>query len=362
MTPQWVKVSGPYSGGDERAGPLSSQGWWAGTCFADGRSFLSCGHVTTAPNGGTYIFDPTTGAWSRTNTDTTSFWKNLQGAENYCLAFDGDHNRVYKSIGSPNGWTVGGNQNTSPQYGELRYEISLDEFFTDYPHAGVTYRPTTPDEIAHWDITGLGNTMSFADGRFEYWNGATYAFASWSTQSALKTRNLTTGLVTTLESSSPSGTEPSRLPQLRGGVDHRNGMAWLHGNGLELYQRDLTQPAGSGWQHVLTTNIPTTPQPPGIGAGPNYGILTVLDETSGYWVAWAGMNASVSIVGMTALQSTWICDPTTFAWTLLSIPAPLPTARAAVLYNLLYNPGRGCVQLLLSNNGGTEVWELRGLL
>lgn len=361
----WTKLSGSYSEGDSRAGPNLTQGWWKSTPMDEGRVFLSEGLPTTA-NFGTFIFNRTTGEWTRTNTNTTDFWKNIGMAENYGMCYDPVRDLVYKSTGGPNAWGVG---DESPQYGDIVYDPTVDEFFTKYPVGTVTYRPVTEDEIAHWDINGLGDNLGGANAALGYCDDAIYLVGALTVASqVLRKRDLTTGEATTLNSypNMPPVTLSSRIPELRGGVNATEGYAWQLADDCEFYIRDLADAPGTAWTHVTTSgNKPIAPHPEDGSSGTDWGIIAQINEDTQQLVAWCGIAALVSTSGMTTLRQTWILDlavspPQWHYGPSLADGDTVPTAAVAVRQDIVYDPTNKVILLIVGYANVAEVWEFSG--
>lgn len=343
--PQTVRVTVPYAG----------QGFWNSCPLSDGSVFFSSG---TQPS--VWKFNPVTGLWARTNSNTTDWWKaGIDQSENYSMCFDPDRGRVLMGVGGPYAWRMAGQPDvSSPLNGDVEYHLDIDEWFTPYPHGNSTYVPSVPADTAHWDATGKGKNVSYFDGAAAYWQRKQFGFGSYSTGAgALRYRDFSTGIVTVLTNDVPVRTGPRWFCQ--GGIDRRSGRLWQFANNFDYCTWDWGSPTGSSWVHHAIVNPPVIPPLTG-QSNTDSGALMALDESRNRIIIWVGLNApSGGWSGTQAVQKTWTVDLATLICSPVTVTGSLPPAVSGAGQNLYYNPQRQKVQLLVGNPGTTaaEIWE-----
>ena len=316
----WTRISNvAYQvTGDVRGGPYVGQGWAkAAINTANGKIFLSEGTPTTA-NGGNFMFDPSLGYWTRTNTDSVDWKRSMQGyAENYNMVYDPDRDCFWRSSGGP---FARGNA-AGPYFGDGKYDVATDLWSTSYPAASNSYSPL-PADAGYFGTPG--NCLEGFDCGYNYYNGYIYQFGNFSVGGAqnLKRRNIATGVITTLIShpAVPPWTNAARTPHLRSGMDSRTKKLYTFADNMAYWECDLLA-ATPVWTQITTTgSVPSVPDPSG-GSATDYGMLAVIDEASNCAVAWCGTNGVVQAHGGDIRVASKLGEGATFSVTLPAAPA-----------------------------------------
>ncbi len=190
------------------------------------------------------------------------------------------------------------------------------------------------------------------------WNGTAYMFGFVSGRfNQIEARALPDGPVVTYNDANvpPYGSAPTDLSgsphgTVRGGVDHRTGMAWCFNNSNELYMRSLVLGAADpvGWFHLPT-----------VGTKPNLGASYCLHEGLDLIIAYTGSAEAQSEDGFVGNDpgTTYILDLATLVWRLgpgprAAVPTEVPQTSGALLYDRFNRE----VKFVLAD--GLFVWRL----
>ncbi len=301
----WTKLSGTFSFSDERSGPKEPFHFRADVIDTTGEVFVSWKTPSSGPvnRNGSFLFNPDTGEWRRTNTEATGIdadgnVRALGQRENLGSCYDADRHGIWYGPGTPNG--IGGSLPPSPMLGDVLYLVAQDIF--------TLYAPTADNQAYYPGPVAIGS----ANTAFAYRNNHYYTF-----RTSLRRRNLGTNSTETLIADVQTQSGASLIG------DHRNnfpghsghnkdgGYLWFLDDNCELYTCDIT---GSSFAFV---HRPTTGLPPqSINSRPAIdGVCAAIDESRNVLVAFISRNiTNATATGAINVGRTHVLDLDTWEW------------------------------------------------
>jgi hypothetical protein len=208
------------------------------------------------------------------------------------------------------------------------------------------------------------NGLAGADRMGGCWDGKAYMFGLMSGAfNQIQFRELPNGRVQSYSDKAipalgagPGGDTAlsgAKMGVVRGGIDHRVGMAWLFNNSSELYVRDLTGGPndGRGWVHLPTT-----------GPKPKSAFCATLVEHLDCIVAYSGSaKGHQDDPAGPDPRVTYVLNLATLHWRYgPQLPAAVPPGVAQVQANFLYDRfNRKTYQVQAAESlAGYAVWRL----
>lgn len=266
---------------------------------------------------GNFLYSYTGKQWARTS--AVGGWPyDLGQRENYDSTFDAVRNCVWLGCASVYSYAQDGG-------GTLKWDLATGVYSQAWP----------ADLAAHAALFVHGDSL--------------FTFGGWQVGPAqrLRERDIATGILTDINGDvlPPLTTEAART-SLRRSAKAADGRFYTLADGYALW----THPgmAGGQWAELATTGMPPASL---------YG-NAALDPVRGEIVVYVGRD-SPSLSGATVINRAFALSLATLRWSEIVLAGAVPVTQSQAGFSVLYDASNAVVVVVVENDVGTLVYELR---